>query len=156
MVISAGPLTRVFTGVASRLGVHAVYLDTQKNLSVFAPRLPCFCGIAHIGYYTPVLRRTSSYFVSEKLFLSLSLFPSPPSIGFREKRGKEKGGERKEKKKCLGRALIYLSLRWNERKETRDNSTAFSWISWELKLESILSGSIVGNKHRTPFSLPPR
>lgn len=75
---------------------------------------------------------------------------------FREKRGKEKGGGRKEKKKCLGRALIYLSLRWNERKETRDNSTAFSWISWELKLESILSGSIVGNKHRTPFSLPPR
>lgn len=142
MVISAGPLTRVFTGVASHLGVHAVYLDTRKNLSVFAPRLPCFCGIARSRTYL------KNYF---SIFLSLSLC-SLPSVGFREKR---RGGE-KRKKNVSEEHLFTYHLGRNERKETRDNSSAFSWISWELKLESILSGSIVGNKHRTPFSLPPR
>lgn len=143
MVISAGPLTRVFTGVASHLGVHAVYLDTRKNLSVFAPRLPCFCGIARSRTYL------KNYF-SISLSLSLALF----SAFCRFSRKKE-GGE-KRKKNVSEEHLFTYHLGRNERKETRDNSSAFSWISWELKLESILSGSIVGNKHRTPFSLPPR
>lgn len=111
MVISAGPLTRVFTGVASRLDVHAVYLDTQKNLSVFAPRLPCFCGIAHIGYYTPVLRRTSSYFVSEKLFLSLSLSSLLRLLYvFAKKEGKKKEGGEKRKKNVSEEHLFTYHL----------------------------------------------
>lgn len=107
MVISAGPLTRVFTGVASRLGVHAVYLDTQKNLSVFAPRLPCFCGIAHIGYYTPVLRRTS--YLKNYFSLSLSSLLRLLYV-FAKKEGKKKEGGEKRKKNVSEEHLFTYHL----------------------------------------------
>lgn len=172
MVISAGPLTRVFTGVAS-------HLRCIRGLPRYAKKSFSLCTS-----FTVVLRNSaqamcrytqpssSSYrlrFVSEKLFFYL-----PPSAllsllrvfakkgGGGGRGGGRRGGEKKErrkKKKCLvGRVYLFTyHLGGNhEGEETRDNSSAFSWISWELKLESILSGSIVGNKHRTPFSLPPR
>lgn len=103
MVISAGPLTRVFTGVASRLGVHAVYLDTQKNLSVFAPRLPWFCGIAHTAITHPWLLG----YVSEKFILLFSLSLSSLLYAFSRKKGERK--REGEKKKCLER-VTYLPI----------------------------------------------
>ena len=102
MVISAGPLTRVFTGVASRLGVHAVYLDTQKNLSVFAPRLPWFCGIAHTAITHPSSVAT---YLKNLFFYSLSL--SSLLYAFSRKKGERK--REGEKKKCLGR-VTYLPI----------------------------------------------
>lgn len=114
MVISAGPLTRVFTGVASRLGVHAVYLDTQKNLSVFAPRLPWFCGIAHTAITHPWLLG----YVSEKFILlfSLSLFPS---VCVFAKKGGKKKGERKKKVSRKGNLFTYHLGKKRKRKKAR-------------------------------------
>lgn len=100
-----------------------------------------------------------------KNYFSLSLPPSFSSLLYvfakkeGEKEGEEGRGKERKKKKSdeSDEYLFTYHLGGNhEREERRDNSSAFSWISWELKLESILSGSIVGNKHRTPFSLPPR
>ena len=71
LVISAGPLTRVFTGVASRYAIRGLP-RYAKNRRVFTPRLRGFAGYHGVGVATTLqLQRSFLLFFLPIFFLSL-------------------------------------------------------------------------------------
>ena len=68
LVISAGPLTRVFRGVASHYAIRGLP-RYAKNLRVFTPRLRGFAGYRGVGVATTLqLRRSFLSFSSSRAF----------------------------------------------------------------------------------------